>query len=110
MRKKAIISFAVCALALMSFLGEAEAHNIIVQLIGTDTGIERTVPDIDGDGIDDTGLCFDVSLVDTRTERVIGTATDCLSDITEVGTEGGLAVIGTTFFNFPGGTSGAVQY
>lgn len=51
----------------------------------------------------DTGLCFDGTLFDLATGKVIGTATDCLADI--VGdAANGMALVGTTFFNLPGGT------
>ena len=46
--------------------------------------------------------CFTLDLVDLATGNVIGDATDCLADIVpDAG--GGMALTGTTFFNFPGG-------
>lgn len=74
----------------------------VVRLIGTAVGEMRTVPDIDGDGVDDMGNCFDLTLVDANTGKVIGTGTDCLSNVQEVGD--GLALTGTAFFNFEDGT------
>jgi hypothetical protein len=58
-------------------------------------------PDIDGDGVEDEATCFTVDLIDLETNEVIGDATDCLSNITEVGD--GLTLVGTTTFNFPQG-------
>ena len=43
--------------------------NIVVRLVGTDIGEDRTVPDIDGDGIDDPALCFDVNLEDIKLDK-----------------------------------------
>ncbi len=63
---------------------------------------ESTVPDIDGDFMDDPAICFDTELVNMKNRQVIGTATDCLSNITPVGS--GLALIGTTYFHLPQGT------
>ena len=60
------------------------------------------VPDIDGDGVDDPAICFDTDLIDLKTNRVIGTATDCLSNVTPIGS--GLGLIGTTYFHLPQGT------
>ena len=74
----------------------------VVRLIGTAVGEMRSVPDIDGDGIEDMGNCFDLTLVDAYTGKILGTATDCLSEITTVGD--GLALVGTAFFNFENGT------
>lgn len=74
----------------------------IVKLVGTAVGEMRTVPDIDGDGVDDMGNCFDLTLIDANTGKVLGTGTDCLSMVQEVGD--GLALTGTAFFNFEDGT------
>jgi len=73
----------------------------VLRLLGTATAYESTVADIDGDNVDDAALCFDVDLLDAS-GRVIGTATDCLSNIESVG--GGLALVGTTTFNLPNGS------
>ena len=69
--------------------------------MGTGEAYEALVPDIDGDGNEDAALCFDVDLLDAS-GRKIGTATDCLSNITAV--DGGLALVGTTIFRLPNGT------
>jgi len=61
-----------------------------------------TVPDIDGDLEDDDAICFDVELVNGKNRQVIGTATDCLSNIAPAGL--GLQLVGTTFFHLPQGT------
>jgi hypothetical protein len=47
-------------------------------------------------------MCYDLDLVDVKSGDVIGSAADCLTDINEVGD--GVALTGTTFFFFPGGT------
>ena len=73
----------------------------VLRLLGTATAYDGFVPDIDGDGVDDPALCFDVDLLDAS-GRKIGTATDCLSKIESVG--GGLALVGTTIFNLPNGS------
>ncbi len=100
------ISLASFLLALL-FLGSTtfaagKGTNIAVRLVGTavkyngDTLFEDF-------GLEPAGaLCYDVDLVDAKTGNVIGTATDCLTDINLVGD--GVALTGTTFFYFPGGT------
>ena len=80
---------------------QAADPNIVVRLVGTAIGEDRMVSDIDGDEIDDPALCFDINLEDVQTGKIIGTATDCLSDITSVGD--GLSLVGTTTFNFNDG-------
>jgi hypothetical protein len=74
---------------------------VVVRLVGDAVAYEGTVPDIDGDGVDDPALCFDVDVLDA-TGRKIGTATDCLSNITPVGD--GMALVGTTIFELANGT------
>ena len=74
---------------------------MIVRLVGDAEAYEGTVPDLDGDGVDDPALCFDVDILDAR-GRKIGTATDCLSNITTVGD--GMALVGTTTFRLANGT------
>ena len=73
----------------------------VLRLVGVGHGYAGMVPDIDGDGEDDPATCFDVDLMDSK-GRKIGTATDCLSNITEVG--GGLSIVGTTIFHLSNGT------
>jgi hypothetical protein len=94
-------------LLLLSFQGAllAKPANVqrVVALVGTDVGEMRAVaPEL---GIYDERLCFDVDLVDIRTNKVIGTASDCLLVLDpEKGDGDGLRVEGTTIFNFPQGT------
>lgn len=72
---------------------------LVLNLIGIGEMYPDKVPDIDGDGDDDDAICFDVELVNAKNDRVIGTATDCLSEIDfENGDNGGIALIGTTYF------------
>jgi len=47
-------------------------------------------------------FCFDMDLVDAKTGRVIGSGSDCLSEVEFVGT--GVTLTATSFFHFPGGT------
>ena len=50
--------------------------------------------------------CFDVDLVDMTTGKKLGQATDCLDNSRQeyALSESGIAMIGTTYFNLPGGT------
>jgi hypothetical protein len=74
---------------------------VVLRLMGTGQAYGGMVPDIDGDGEDDPATCFDVDLYSADGKK-IGTATDCLSEITPAGE--GLALIGTTIFHLPNGT------
>jgi hypothetical protein len=75
--------------------------SVVLRLLGTGQAYDGMVPDIDGDGADDPATCFDVDLLDAM-GRKIGTATDCLSNITPSGD--GLKLVGTTIFRLPNGT------
>ncbi len=119
------LSAGLASLGLMMFGGNsntteaAPQHQLVVALRGDDlVGVPS------GDlGLGDVGTCFTGDLVDLKTNNVIGTAVDCLDNITDVsgkkqppGTQ--LTLDGTAFFNFPQGqlvseaktTVSALQY
>lgn len=77
------------------------SKRLVLNLVGTGEMYEGEVPDIDGDEVPDPAICFDVGLKDHATGEFIGSATDCLSEITPEGD--GLKLIGTTFFYLPDG-------
>jgi hypothetical protein len=81
--------------------GQLPGRGSVLRLLGDAVAYEDTVPDIDGDEVDDPALCFDVDVFDAS-GRKVGTATDCLSDITGVGD--GMSLVGTTFFRLNNGT------
>ena len=79
----------------------AAGKRFALQFVTTATAELRPIPPTASGA--DSALCFDGTLYDLATGHVIGTATDCLADI--VGDPGnGMALIGTTIFNLPGGT------
>lgn len=82
-----------------NFLSET---NLVLNLKGTATGYDGTVPNTETGGVI-PGNCFEAELIYVPTGRVIGTGTDCLSNVREV--DGGLALLGTAVFDFgPFGT------
>jgi hypothetical protein len=83
--------------------GKGNGKHFVLNVVGVSLpSYEATVPDPDNVGGLIDALCYDVDLVNMNTRQLIGTATDCLSDPTPTG--GGVALIGTTFFNLPSGT------
>jgi hypothetical protein len=79
-------------------------NNIAVRLSGTASayGGDALFEEF---GLDPLGAnCFDVDLIDAKTGKVIGSASDCLSGVKPSATDSGLMLTGTTFFFFPGGT------
>ena len=100
----------IFSLILLSLLATGWANaagignNITVRLAGTPQAYPGD--DLFNDfGLDPVGaLCFDVDLVDAKTGKSIGTASDCLSGISPSITDNGVMLTGTTFFFFPGGT------
>lgn len=99
---KIITSFAaICFFLGLSFHAMAEGNSagkhFVLNLTGTGYMYE-SVEDLDGDGVaDDPAICFDVDLINAKNQQRIGTATDCLSNVTPTGT--GLALVGTTYFH-----------
>jgi len=99
--------FLVILVALFSASGANAAgigNNIVVLLAG------EGLADGSGNQFTQLGLvapegvlCFDIDLVDAKTGRVIGSGSDCLSDIIP-SDNGGMSLTATSFFHFHGGT------
>ena len=106
MRKSITNIFAVCLLLGMSLNamagGNGAGKHLVLNLVGTGAMYEDYVEDIDGNGTPDAAICFDVDLFNANNQQLIGTATDCLSNVTPTGS--GLALVGTTTFNLPSGS------
>ncbi|MER0202989.1 MAG: hypothetical protein DU480_03840 [Nitrosomonas sp.] len=94
--------------ALVPLVVHAKDHDdnagkhMVLNLTGSGDMYESTVPDIDGDGVEDSAMCFDVKVVNAKNNQIIGRGTDCLSKVTPTGT--GVALVGTTYFHLPGGS------
>jgi hypothetical protein len=78
--------------------------HFILNVIGTGYQYTGLVPDLDNDGVEDEALCFDVALVDGKNRRILGTATDCLAEISDQTASGNIMLTGTTFFHLRNGT------
>ena len=99
--------FLVILITLLSASGANAAgigKNIVVLLAGEglvdDSGNQFTqLGLVAPEGV----LCFDMDLVDAKTGNVIGSGSDCLSDI-NMSDNGGMSLTATSFFHFPGGT------
>ena len=99
--------FLVLLVALLSASGanaRGFGNNIVVLLAGEGladgTGNQFTqLGLVAPDGV----LCFDMDLIDARTGRVIGSGSDCLSEITQFD-NGAMSLTATSFFHFRHGT------
>ncbi|MEH6584633.1 MAG: hypothetical protein V7754_22085 [Halioglobus sp.] len=76
--------------------------HFVFNLVGTGYQYADTVPDPESGGEMDA-LCFDVALVNLKNRQIIGTASDCLSEI-ENAESGTVFLTGTTYFHLPQGT------
>ena len=103
-RTKIFLVILVTLLSASGAIAAGNGNNIVVLLEG-----ERFV---DGSGAQFAQLglvappgvlCFDMDLVDAKTGNVIGSGSDCLSDI-EMTDDGGMSLTATSFFHLPGGT------
>ena len=81
---------------------QGAGQHYVFNLVGTGTAYEGMVPSLDGQGEMEAN-CFDVDLFDLKNQRLIGTATDCLSVQEIVGEAEFIKLIGTTTFNLPQG-------
>jgi len=96
---KVLTMVAVSCAAGSLLASEPADPRLVVILEGNNLqGYPSTVPDIDGDGIDDDAFCFDGNVVDAKTDLVIGTGQECLAATAE-----GLN-IATTTLHFPSGS------
>src|SRR5262245_5057085 len=82
-------------------LAAQDYQTLIVQMRGKAIGMTRAIPPVPETGTTQ-GNCFDMDLVNPGDNRVIGTATRCLTDISTV--NGGMALTATTFYRLPQGT------
>lgn len=98
--RKTFVGLIVCLSMISLSLTPALAgggKRLVLNLVGSDEMYLAPVPGIGGDA-----FCFDVDLFNAKTGQLVGTATDCLSDILSSGD--GLELTGTTTFNLPQGT------
>ena len=81
-----------------------DAHNrqqknqhLVLKLAGVGSMYKSSVP-----GSDEQAMCFDVDLVDLKSNEIVGSAKDCMSDVQPKGD--GLGLSGTTFIHLPEGS------
>jgi hypothetical protein len=98
MKRSALIFVLICSLA-GSIVAQSADPRLVVILVGTAVGVPTMVPDYTGDGTSDPAICWDLDMVDAKTDRVIGSAKDCFSPQNPEATKG----VGTTYFYFPQG-------
>jgi hypothetical protein len=83
-------------------------NNIAVRLVGTNSPLlvveAGALFEEFGIEPDPSALCYPLDLVDVKTGKVIGDAVDCLTNIDDETYAPGVALTGTTFFNFKSGT------
>ena len=78
---------------------------MVLNLVGTGNMYIDVVPDAEIPGEYVNAWCFDLDLIDMRSGKNLGQATDCLDNSRQeyALSESGIAMIGTTYFNLPGG-------
>lgn len=95
-------------LSTLSFNATAQAagigNTISVRLAGTGAAYDGNPLFNEFNLVPVDAACFDLDLVDIKTDRIIGSAIDCLSGISPSSSDDGVMLTGTTFFFFPGGT------
>jgi hypothetical protein len=105
MRRTIIMTTALLTVVL-GFLANASAaengRTLVVQLKGKAVGETRSIPPLETTRTTSEGNCFEVDLSDVMTDKVIGTAMRCFTDIKTVGD--GMALTDTTFFRLREGT------
>jgi len=77
-------------------------RTLIVRLKGRAIGATRPIPLVEATKATSEGNCFDVDLLDVVTDRSLGTATRCFTDINTA--NGNMVLTDTTFFRLREGT------
>ncbi len=72
-------------------------QDMVLQLVGVGNMYTAQMPNVQGDS-----MCFDVNVIDMRSNLNIGTATDCIGEVAE-DENGVITTKGTTTFRLPGG-------
>jgi hypothetical protein len=104
MKKTVLIMFTLVlfALATSPLMAHGKTKRMVVQLKGQAEAFLRDVPAPDGGQILDA-ICFEVPMFDVRTNKQLGVAFDCLSDI-DLSGDPRVALTDTTIFEFKKGT------
>lgn len=78
---------------------------MVLNLLGSGNMYTDSVPDAEIPGKYVDAWCFDLDLIDMRSGRHLGQATDCLDNSRQEYSlsDSGIAMVGTTYFNFPDG-------
>lgn len=87
-----------------------DTEHLVLKLDGTGFMYPMEVPGMEEGDDPMPGMCFDLDVIDLKSNKIIGTGTDCMSNV-EMDENGNVALIGTTFFYLPGGkliTRGAI--
>ncbi len=77
-----------------------EREQMLLLLNGTRTSFECDIPATDRGTV--VAMCHNHEVIDLKTNKIIGTATDATADVDEV--NGGLVGTGTTFFHLKNGS------
>jgi hypothetical protein len=105
MYRTSILTTALLAV-IFGFLANATAaengRTLVVQLKGKAAGETRSIPPLEATRTTSEGNCFEVDLSDVMTDKVIGTAMRCFTDVKTVGD--GMTLTDTTFYRLREGT------
>jgi len=105
MYRISLMTIAMLATILSVFANAAppdQGRTLIVRLKGRAIGETRAIPPIEATTTTSEGNCFNMDLLDLLTDKSIGTATRCFTDINTV--NGGMVLTDTTFFRLREGT------
>ena len=93
-------------MVVLGVLGDASAadpsRTFLVRLTGKAVGETRPIPPLETTKTSSEGNCFTVDLTDVVTEKAMGTAMRCFTDIKTV--DNGMVLTDTTFFRLREGT------
>lgn len=77
-------------------------EHLVLKLHGTGFMFPMEIPGMEEGDDPMEAMCFELDVIDLKSNEIIGTGTDCMSNV-DMEENGNVALVGTTFFNLPDG-------
>jgi hypothetical protein len=78
------------------------SEHLVLKLHGTGFMYSMEVPGMEEGDDPMEAMCFELDVIDMKSNEIIGSGTDCMSNV-EMKEDGNVALVGTTYFYLPEG-------
>ena len=97
-----IVIFPGVSVAEESDDNQEHTEHLVLKLHGTGFMYSMEVPGMEEGDDPMEAMCFELDVIDLKSNEIIGSGTDCMSNV-EMKEDGNVALVGTTFFYLPEG-------